>query len=88
MEGAISKPNPKLYAHALAELEREAQEVMYVGDSPTHDVAPPQSVGMVAVWAKRAAKEGLGTSGIVPDHVVEDFGELRAVLGGVYGLGV
>ena len=84
----ISKPNPKLYAHALAELGREAREVMYVGDSPTHDVAPPQSVGMVAVWAKRAAKEGLGTSGIVPDHVVEDFDELRAILGGVYGLGV
>jgi len=52
----ISKPNPKLYAKALEELKREPGEVMYVGDSPAHDITPPQSIGMVAVWARRACR--------------------------------
>ena len=81
----ISKPNPKLYAHVLRELERAPNEVMYVGDNPTHDIGPPQSVGMIAVWARRGAKKGLAP-GIVPDHVVESFDELRTVLANSYGL--
>ena len=76
----ISKPNPKLYATAQRDLGLEAAEIMYVGDSPTHDVAPPQSLGMTAVWARRAAKATLEGTGITPDHVVDDFGDLRRIL--------
>ena len=83
----ISKPNPKLYGRVLEDLGRTASEVMYVGDNPAHDIAPPQSLGMVAVWAKRGAKKGL-TAGIVPDHVVEDFEELRAILARTYEIDV
>ena len=75
-----SKPNPKLYATAQRDLGLEAAEIMYVGDSPTHDVAPPQSLGMTAVWARRAAKATLEGTGITPDHVVDDFGDLRRIL--------
>ena len=82
----ISKPNPKLYQVALADLGLRAPEVMYVGDSPEHDVAPPRSLGMVTVWARRGAKHGLEGSGIVPDHVVADFLELRGVLREHYGV--
>jgi len=81
----ISKPNPKLYAHVLRELGREPEEVMYVGDNPTHDVRPPQSLGMIAVWARRGAKRGLAP-GIVPDHEIDSFEELREILGSAYGL--
>jgi len=84
----ISKPNPKLYARALAELGRTPDEVIYVGDSPAHDVAPPQSIGMRAVWARRAAKYDLEGTDIVPDHVVDDFEELRGILRDEYGLEV
>jgi putative hydrolase of the HAD superfamily len=82
----ISKPNPKLYLAALRELQLHPGEVMYVGDSPEHDIAPPQSLGMIAVWARRAAKHGIGTSGIVPDHVVEDFTQLAQILREQYGV--
>ncbi|MAB81234.1 MAG: haloacid dehalogenase [Planctomycetes bacterium] len=84
----ISKPNPKLYAQALADLELAPGEVMYVGDNPTHDIAPPQSLGMIAVWAKRAAKDGLEGTGIEPDHVVENFDELRTILRETYEIAV
>ncbi|MDP6369263.1 MAG: TIGR02253 family HAD-type hydrolase [Planctomycetota bacterium] len=84
----ISKPNPKLYAKALRELDLPASEVLYVGDNPTHDIAPPQSLGMRAAWIKRAAKHDLAGTGIQPDHVVEDFEGLRTVLREVYGIAV
>ncbi len=76
----ISKPNPKLYQAALRELGLKPDEVMYVGDSPEHDIAPPKSVGMKTVWARRGAKRGLEGTGIAPDHVVDDFGQLGRIL--------
>jgi len=82
----ISKPNPKLYQTVLRDLKLEPGEVMYVGDNPEHDVAPPQSIGMLAVWARRAAKHGLEGTGIKPDHVVDDFIELERILRERYGL--
>lgn len=82
----ISKPNPKLYATALADLGLPANEVMYVGDSPEHDIAPPQSIGMITVWARRAARHGLDGTGIAPDYTVEDFEELRGILVREFGI--
>jgi putative hydrolase of the HAD superfamily len=76
----ISKPNPKLYLTALRDLALEPARAMYVGDSPEHDIAPPHSIGMITVWATRAAKRTLGGTGIVPDHTVANFGELRRIL--------
>lgn len=84
----ISKPNPKLYALALDDLELDAKNVMYVGDNPTHDIAPPQSLGLKTVWSRRAAKHGLDGTGIEPDHIVDDFEELRDILRSHYDLDV
>lgn len=83
----ISKPNPKLYRAALRELGLKAEEVMYVGDNPEHDVAPPKSIGMRTVWARRSAKHGIEGGGSEPDHVVEDFRELARILKERYGVG-
>ena len=82
----ISKPNPKLYALALSDMRLVPHEAMYVGDSPEHDIAPPQSLGMATVWAARAAKRGLEGTGIAPDHVVRDFRELAGILRERYGV--
>jgi putative hydrolase of the HAD superfamily len=82
----ISKPNPKIYALALRDLGLEAPEAMYVGDSPSHDVTPPKSLGMKAVWARRASRFKPGPADASPDHVVDDFGALRAHLERDHGL--
>lgn len=84
----ISKPNPKLYLTALRDLELEAAQVMYVGDSPEHDIAPPKSIGMITVWASRAAKRTLAGTKIVPDHSVANFDELRRILRERYDVSV
>ena len=84
----ISKPNPKLYQLALTDLGLKPDQVMYVGDNPTHDIAPPQSLGIVAVWAQRASRHSLEGTGIEPDHVIHDFGELRLILRDDYEIAV
>jgi len=84
----VSKPNPKLWSLALADLGLEPEETMYVGDSPTHDIAPPKSLGLKTVFARRAARVDITTTGIEPDHVVDDFVELRGILRETYGLEV
>ena len=82
----INKPNPKLYAHALRKLGLLAPQVMYVGDNPSHDVAPPKSLGMIAVWANFEAKHS--PCEVEPDHTIKNFDELRAVLREHYAIKV
>jgi len=84
----ISKPNPKIYALALRDLGLQPPEAMYVGDSPSHDVTPPKSLGMKAVWARRASRYAPTAGDAIPDLVVEDFVELRSALRTDYGLAV
>lgn len=82
----ISKPNPKLYQTALADLRLEPERSMYVGDNLAHDVAPPKKIGMITVWARRASKHADPTGSIEPDHVVDDFGQLWELLTSQYGV--
>jgi putative hydrolase of the HAD superfamily len=80
----ISKPNPKLYQHALAALDLQPAEAMYVGDNPDNDIAPPKSLGMITVWARAAAKHHVADHD--PDHVIESFADLKRLLRDEYGL--
>ena len=82
----ISKPNPKLYLTALRTLGLEPGEVMYVGDSPAHDVAPAKALGMISVFSSRASRYDIEQTGVLPDHAVADFSELRTVLKTEYGV--
>ncbi len=82
----INKPNPKLYALALRSMKLDAGETMYVGDSLSHDVQPPKTLGMVTVWARRAAKPDQDVEHIQPHHAVEDFRELARVLRETYAV--
>lgn len=82
----INKPNPKLYAHALQSmgLREVPEQVMYVGDNPANDIAPPQSLGMKTVWCKRASK--ITSTDIRADHEVANLAELGEILRREYGL--
>ena len=84
----ISKPNAKLYATALRMLGLEPRQAMYVGDNLKHDIAPPQSLGMPTAWARRAARPDQDAEGIRPDHTVDDFRQLAAILRSDYGVAI
>jgi putative hydrolase of the HAD superfamily len=74
----VAKPNPKLWLTALREMRLQAPRVMYIGDNPRNDVAPPKSLGMIAVWARLVTRHAL--DGEKPDHVIESFADLRKLL--------
>nr|XP_061806053.1 pyrimidine 5'-nucleotidase YjjG-like [Nerophis lumbriciformis] len=76
----ISKPNTKLYLHALEKHNLEPERVMYVGDNPSHDVAPARSVGMPTAWSSRAARKSPAELGVEVDHSIANFEQLRVVL--------
>lgn len=84
----IAKPNPKLYRYALRDLDLEPAQVLYVGDSPTHDILPPKQLGMRVAWVGRGARSTPAQAGIQSDHEVADFEELRGVLRECYGLAI
>ena len=89
-EIGINKPNPKLYQTALRSLGLEASQAMYVGDNLENDVAPPKSLGMVTVWMRISGRHTLREPDPVtmPDHTIESFEELRALLRETYSLPV
>lgn len=75
----INKPNPKLYQVALDGMGLEdPSQVMYVGDNPKNDIAPPMGLGMKTVWCTRASKTK--SSEIIPTHKVSDFSQLAEIL--------
>lgn len=82
----ISKPNPKLYRAALAQMDLEPNETVYVGDNLLHDIAAPTNLGIAAVWAKRAAKPRPDGIGIEPRFTIESFDELRELLVSEFGV--
>ena len=79
-EIGISTPNPKLYETALQRLGHKAAEVMYVGDSPAHDIAPPKSLGMITAWARRASRWTPQSESEQATHEIDDFDQLRTIL--------
>ena len=51
----LRKPNPKIFERMLAMLNLAAPEVLFVGDTPHHDVGGAKAVGMSAAWISRHA---------------------------------
>ena len=87
-EIGISKPNPKLYETALNQLGLRAAEVMYVGDSPAHDVAPAKSLGMITAFARRASKWTPTDESERADYEIDDFEQLRTILREKHGVSI
>lgn len=62
------KPDPGFYEKLLQEIGFQAEEVVFVGDSPAEDIEGPQQAGMKTVFLDR---KGSGCSGgIAPDRTL------------------
>ena len=46
----VQKPDPRIFAHALAELGCRAADTWFVGDDPVNDVLGAAAVGLRAIW--------------------------------------
>ncbi len=75
----MRKPNPRIFARMLEMLNLPAGDILFVGDTPHHDVAGAKRIGMDAAWISRHAlplPEGLPE----PDIVIQDLAELPDLL--------
>lgn len=69
------KPSPALFERAIAALGLAPGEVMFVGDSLTHDIVPAKSLGMATAWVGPAARPHAAADWIGPSLL-----ELEAAL--------
>ncbi len=51
--GLPKKPAPEFYAAVVAAAGLPADRIVYVGDSPEHDVVAPRRAGLRAIWLNR-----------------------------------
>ena len=73
----VYKPRREFYEKILAELNVDAHETLFVGDSLIDDVIGPQNIGMSACWINRKG----GSSGeVCPDFEITDLRELLEIL--------
>jgi hypothetical protein len=46
----VQKPDPRIFAHALAQIGCRASDTWFVGDHPVNDVLGAAAVGLRAIW--------------------------------------
>jgi putative hydrolase of the HAD superfamily len=76
----ISKPNPKLYARACADVGIEPANAMYIGDNPRFDIDPPNRIGMVTARNRRSGKFLDQEGETPPDFEIQTFWDLLDIL--------
>jgi len=74
-----TKPDPRIFTHALASLGLQSDAATFVGDSLPRDMAGARGIGMAHIWLA-----GEGTQQTRPccpdDRVIRSLGELRGLL--------
>lgn len=66
-EVGFDKPDPRFFETALRTLDRQPEQVLYVGDHPTKDIAGAAAVGMQTCWVSRgqSAPPGLRSDAVI-----------------------
>lgn len=85
------KPHSKIFEFALAQLQLQPQEVVFVGDNLKADIAGAQSAGMKAIWRKNEEDisefdEVTDRDGnlIIPDGTIVTLSEIYPILDNLY----
>ncbi|HVB63949.1 MAG TPA: HAD family hydrolase [Nitrolancea sp.] len=78
-EEGVWKPDPVIFARALARAGATPSDALYVGDSPEHDIAGARAAGLTSAWINRRRRSWPG--GTPPDHEIEDLRQLVKLLG-------
>ncbi len=74
----IRKPDPRIFALGVEELEIDASSIVVIGDSHDKDILPAASLGCRTIWLKSlgwTAYKGDETA----DAIIADFQELRGI---------
>lgn len=74
------KPHAAIFETACQALRIRPQEAIFVGDSPSIDIAGAKGVDMAVIWLNRRG-ETLDASIPAPDHIVARLEEIKTILG-------
>ncbi len=72
------KPDRRIFEIALSKAGCEPSRALFVGDTPSHDVAGAAAVGMRTAWLAVDARTG--TDAGAPDHVIHALAEVLDVV--------
>lgn len=75
----MAKPDPAVFAHAMALLEVVPAESVMVGDRYDRDIEGAHAAGMRAIWL-RCRGESVPDGARPPDATIDSIGELPAAL--------
>jgi len=85
----VSKPNPKLYQKAVDAMGVQPSRALYVGDRPSNDIVPANSVGLRTVLYGGAEGKYYRDGGCdVADHRLHDLTDLIPILRQTYHLAI
>lgn len=82
-EAQSCKPHARFFEVALKKAGCSADEVLFVGDSPEHDIHGAKSVGMRAVLIREAdftPPLQTGRKTLAPDHEIATLSELKDII--------
>ena len=77
-EVGLSKPDPRIFEHALSGLGSRPGQTWFVGDHPEKDVLGAAAVGMTPVWMRGSQAWPEGTP--PPDRSIDRLSELLPLL--------
>lgn len=72
------KPNPDIFRYALEEMQLDANDTAFVGDTVDADVKGPKEVGMKTIYINRRPQKDLEQH--QPDFIIKSLKELPDVL--------
>jgi len=79
-EFGVGKPDGRVYAYALAQLDVQPEEVWMVGDNLEWEVAGPQQMGIRGIWIDAAGSGLPDDSPVRPDLIVGSLAELAGLM--------
>ncbi|MCW4052435.1 MAG: HAD family hydrolase, partial [Candidatus Bathyarchaeota archaeon] len=76
------KPSARIFQEALRKLNAEAEETIFVGDTPIEDIQGAKRVGMRTIFIPSQFKSivDLKEAEETPDHIIEDLSEIFTIL--------
>jgi FMN hydrolase / 5-amino-6-(5-phospho-D-ribitylamino)uracil phosphatase len=80
-EFGVAKPDPRIFLHACERLGLPPEQVLHIGDSPEHDVAGAQAIGMRTAWIQ-LNDASWALENCTPDFVAGSIAELDAEIFG------
>ena len=77
-EVGFGKPDPRIYARALAELAINPEDAWMVGDNLEWDVAGPQREGIAGIWIDRRGQGLPAGHHVRPDRIIGRLADLTS----------